>query len=175
MAKLPDDETLRQYFRDGLSDQEIAEMWGCSYQAVNLRFTKMGIERKPYRNIAAAILEAAWPAAEFSRSRFRFNRVRDLTTYMRRRLGDDSLTPRQLQRADRFKAYLERNGEVLSLDWDGPEENPWVFVPRTPSDGRLVVRWPAGRECPKGLHLEAISLPAAPVAESKTSEESSDQ
>lgn len=166
MTKLPDNDTLRRYFREGLSDREIAQAYGCSAQAVNLRFTKLGIERKPFANVAAAILEAAWPRNEFDRSKFsRFNRVRDLSTFIRGRLGDPSLTDRQLQRTDRFVAHLERNGLILTLDWS--QENPWVFMPREPSDGRLVVRWPEGREMPKGAHLEAISLPPVP-AESET-------
>ncbi|MFC9591509.1 hypothetical protein ACFTUC_17175 [Streptomyces sp. NPDC056944] len=167
MAKLPDDETLRKYFRDGLSDREIADMHGCSYQAVNLRFTKMGLERKPYKNIASAILEAAWPSSQYSREKFRFNRVRDLTSYMRWRLGDPNLTEKQRERAEYFMGRLRGEGEILALVWS--EENPWVYLPREPSDGRLVIRWPADRELPKGLHLEAISLPAVSASELKAS------
>ncbi|MFD4646312.1 hypothetical protein [Streptomyces sp. NPDC058441] len=158
MTKLPDNDTLRRFFREGMSDKEIARAFGCSVQAVNLRFTQMGLERKPFANTAAAILEAAWPRDEFERSRFsRFNRVRDLSSFIRSRLGDPTLTAKQLQRAERFAAHLELNDLILTLDWD--EENPWVFMPRESKDGRLVIRWPEGRELPKGPHLEAISLP----------------
>lgn len=71
------------------------------------------------------------------------------------------MTQRQFQRAAAFLAHLERNNLVLSIDWS--KDNPWVFLPREPSDGRRVIRWPEGREMPKGPHLEAISLPLAPV------------
>lgn len=67
MSKLPDNDTLRRFYREGLSDKEIAQAYGCSVQAVNARYTAIGIERKPYSNIAAAILEAAWPREEFDR------------------------------------------------------------------------------------------------------------
>lgn len=166
MTKLPDNDTLRRFFREGLSDKEIAQAYGCSIQAVNLRFTKIGIERKPFANMAVAILEAAWPRNEFDRTKFgRFNRARDLAVFIRSRLGDPTLTGKQQVRVERFTAHLERNGLILALDWS--QENPWVFMPREPSDGRLVIRWPEERELPKGAHLEAISLPPSP-AESGT-------
>lgn len=171
MAKLPDNETLRRFFREGRSDKEIAKAFDCSVQAVNLRYSAMGMERKPYSNTAAAILETAWPRDEFDRGKFsRFNRARDLTSFIRWRLGDDTLTPRQLERASRFAHVLERDQVVLAIDWT--QENPWVYVPRKPSDGRLVVRWPEGRELPKGPHLEAISLPAASAPVGPTTPES---
>ncbi|MFG3176598.1 hypothetical protein ACGFZC_16255 [[Kitasatospora] papulosa] len=162
MTKLPDNEALRRYFRQGLSDKEIAEAFGCTVQAVNARYAEMNMQRMPYSNTATAILEAAWPRTEFDRSKFsRFNRAKDLATFIRWRLGDPALTPRQLERAERFTAHLERHGFVLALDW--ARDNPWVYVPREPTDGRLVIRWPEGRELPRGPHLEAISLPGASV------------
>jgi len=162
MTKLPDNDTLRRYFREGLSDKEIAQAFGCSVQAVNMRFAAMGIERKPYSNTAAAILEVAWPRDEFDRSKFtRFNRARDLATFIRWRLGDPDLTPRQHERVEKFTRHLEKEGLVLAIDWD--RDNPWVYVPREPQDGRLVVRWPTGREMPRGPHLEAITLPPVPA------------
>ncbi|MFK0231229.1 hypothetical protein ACIQUL_36300 [Streptomyces sp. NPDC090303] len=159
MRKLPEDEILRRHvFQDGLSDKEIAGIYGCSPQAVNMRLKKIGIERMPYSNTAAAILDAAWPRADYDRVKFhRNNPSRDLTVFMRWRLGDDSLTERQRDRIQRFVGRLERDGTVLALVWG--EENPWVYVAREPSDGRRVVRWPQGRELPRGPHLEAITLP----------------
>ncbi|MET8403477.1 hypothetical protein [Streptomyces sp900116325] len=162
MTKLPDNDTLRRFFHEGLSDKKIAQTYGCSVQAVNARFTQMGLERKPYSNVATAILGAAWPREEFDRSKFtRFNRARDLSTFMRWRLGDPTLTENQLLRANAFMKYLERRNVVLTLDWS--KDNPWVYMPREPADGRVVIRWPEGQELPRGPHLEAISLPSAPV------------
>ncbi|MFJ9234370.1 hypothetical protein ACIRJ3_05220 [Streptomyces anulatus] len=159
MAKLPDNETLRRFFREGLTDLEIAEAYGCSPQAVNARYGVLMKEpRKPWSNTASAILEAAWPRAEFNRDKFtHFNRARDLATFIRWRLGDPTLTEKQLLRARNFTRYQRRNGVVLALDWE--KDKPWVYVPREPSDGELVIRWPEGRELPRGPHLEAISLP----------------
>jgi hypothetical protein len=59
--------------------------------------------------------------------------------------------------AHRFSAYCAANGVVLSLDLS--QDTPWVWLPRQASDGQLVVRWPEGREKPKGPHLKAITLP----------------
>ncbi|NEC21165.1 hypothetical protein [Streptomyces parvus] len=159
MAKLPDNVTLRRLFREGLTDLQIAKAYGCTPAAVNARYgIVMNEPRKPWSNTASAILEAAWPREEFERQKFtRFNRARDLTTFIRWRLGDPTLTERQLLRARNFTKHQKRNGVVLTLDWS--KDNPWVFLPREPSDGELVIRWPEGRELPKGPHLEAISLP----------------
>ncbi|MEV5677471.1 hypothetical protein [Streptomyces sp. NPDC052179] len=159
MAKLPDNETLRRFYREGLSDKQIAKAYDCSIQAINARYVDMGMERKPHSNTAAAILDAAWPQSEFDRSKFsRFNRAKDLAVFIRWRLGDPGLTETQQHRVKKFMAYVERHDSVLSIDWS--KENPWIFVPRKLSDGRRVIRWPEGRELPKGAHLDAITLPS---------------
>ncbi|MGW2713694.1 hypothetical protein HKX69_05785 [Streptomyces argyrophyllae] len=158
MAKLPDNETLRRFFREGLSDKEIAKAYDVSVQAVNQRFSKMGLERKPWMNTATAILNAAWPTTDgFKRSEFtHLNRARELFAFMRWRLGDPTLTEKQMYMARRFESQA-REGVVLEF---APEtKSRWVWVPRQESDGDLVLRWPAGRELPKGPHLAAITLP----------------
>ncbi|MEU6765891.1 hypothetical protein ABZ916_25650 [Streptomyces sp. NPDC046853] len=163
MAKLPDNDVLRGLFRDGLTDKQIAAAYGCSIAAVNARFQKMGLQRKPFSNTATAILEAGWPAKEFSRSRFNNqNTARTLYAFLRWRLGDPTLTTQQLARVRVLASRMEAKGTILELAWDEEGEQPWTFVPRKESDGRLVVRWPEGRELPKGPHLDAITLP--PVA-----------
>lgn len=160
MTKLPDNDKLMRYYREGISDKQIAETYDVTVQAVNNRYKKMGIEKKPWSNTATAIVDAAWPAAELGRSRFtHLNRARELYSFIRWRLGDDTLTERQLSRVRHFAQYSQENEVVLTLD---PEsETPWIWVPRTADDGRLVMRWPEGRELPVGPHLEAISLPPA--------------
>ncbi len=159
MTKLPDDDTLRGFFREGRTDKQIAAAYGCTISAVNLRFSKMGLSRKPWSNTATAIIEAAWPSSDFTRSRFTAsNSARNLWVFLRWRLGDPTLTPDQQRRVRNFTARMEREGNILVMDWSR-EGHPWVFLPREPSDGRLVVRWPEGRELPKGPHLEALMLP----------------
>ncbi|KIE24711.1 hypothetical protein LK08_22740 [Streptomyces sp. MUSC 125] len=163
MTKLPDNEVLRQhYYADGLSDKQIATMYGCTVQAVNQRFGSMEppIQRKPWTNKATAILEAAFPTRPgFKRSEYtHLHRARSLYAFMRWRLGDPTLSARQVGDAQRFARYARDNHVILGFD---PErrENPWQWLPREDSDGDLLLRWPAGREMPKEPHLKAITLP----------------
>ncbi|MEU8948768.1 hypothetical protein [Streptomyces sp. NPDC048489] len=160
MTKLPENSVILDLYKAGLSDAEIGDMYGATSAAVNYRLNLLGIERKPQSNLATAILEAAWPSAETVRTKFtNRTKARRLFAFMRWRLGDETLTAQQLDAAQRFMAYIVQYEVVLDLD--GTQEgNPWVWLPRLPEDGRLVIRWPADREMPKGPHLEAISLPA---------------
>lgn len=159
MDMLPDDNTMRKFLRDGLSNREIAKRYGVSPQAVNYRFTRMGIQRFPYISTATAILEAAYPTAPgFRRSDYTQRwRARQLFAFMRWRLGDPDLTERQIEAAKHFANRSRKHDVVLALAPDEPQ--PWVWVAREPSDGRRVLRWPAGREMPRGPHLAAITLP----------------
>ncbi|MGJ3559617.1 hypothetical protein ACR6C2_16725 [Streptomyces sp. INA 01156] len=158
MTKLPDDEILLGLYREGLSDKQIAQMYGVTFQGVNYRLGKLGIQRFPEKNTAAAIFEAAYPANESRRSDYiHLNRARELFAFMRWRLGDRKLTAKQVSVAKKFAAYVEEHDVVLSLV--PTSKAPWVWLPREPTDGRLVLRWPAGRELPKGPHLAAITLP----------------
>lgn len=158
MTKLPDNETLLRYYREGLTNAQIAEAYGVTHQAVTFRFTKMGIERKPEKNTATAIIEAAFPSSEIRRSDYtQFNRARQLFSFIRWRLGDETLSERQVASAKKLATHELTNGVVLALDVES--KPPWVWLPRTPADGRLILRWPDGRELPKGPHLKAITLP----------------
>jgi hypothetical protein len=76
---------------------------------------------------------------------------------MRWRLGDPTLTEKQLRAARQFLTYMRTEDVVLGLDLS--QEIPWVWLPREAQDGRCILRWPPGREMPRGPHLEAISLP----------------
>ncbi|WP_326827417.1 hypothetical protein [Streptomyces sp. NBC_01751] len=162
MTKLPDNPELLKLYRNGFSDKEIAEMFGATVQAVNLRLSALGIKRAPYRTAAKEILEAAWPSSETRRTEFvHLNRARDLYVFLRRQLGDRALTKMQLTAAARFERLIRDNEAVLDLQPDAPD-GPWVLVPRKPSDGAMVIRWPEGRELPDGKLREALDLPAAP-------------
>ncbi|MGW5773096.1 hypothetical protein ACWEVY_28585 [Streptomyces longwoodensis] len=160
MTKLPENPELLKLYRNGASDKEIAEQFGATVQAVNLRLAALGIRRAPFRTQAKEILEAAWPSAETRRTEFvHLNRARDLYAFLRRQLGDSGLSATQLKAAERFERMIRENDSVLDLQPDNPE-GPWVLVPRRPSDGRLVIRWPEGRQLPTGDQLKALSLPA---------------
>ncbi|MEV0470731.1 hypothetical protein [Streptomyces prunicolor] len=162
MTKLPENPELMKLYRNGLSDKEIAERFDVTVQAVNLRFSALGIKRAPFRTSAKEILEAAWPSTETRRTEFvHLNRARDLYAYLRRQLGDKTLTPNQLNAAARFERMIREGEVVLDLQPDS-DEGPWALVPRLPSDGRMVIRWPEGRELPTGKLREALNLPNDP-------------
>ncbi|MEV3860724.1 hypothetical protein AB0J38_41250 [Streptomyces sp. NPDC050095] len=163
MTKLPDNQALLELFRDGYSDREIGEMYDVTPAAVNKRLGLMGIQRAPYRATATAIVDMAWPKGERPEEYTFLNRARELYAFVRWRLGDPKLTPKQIKAAERFASYSREQDVVLTLDLT--QSNPWVWVPRLPEDGQLVLRWPGGRELPKGPHLEAITLPPVRAAE----------
>jgi hypothetical protein len=161
MTKLPDNPELLKLYRDGKSDVEIAEMFGVTYQAVNLRLVAMGIRRAPFRAKVAGILESAWPIEETGRGKFvEKSRHRDLCSFLRVRLGD-TVTSRQRWAAERFERALRQGDCVMDFQPDASE--PFPYVPREASDGRLVIRWPEGRELPEGELLEALRLPEGPA------------
>jgi hypothetical protein len=162
MTKLPDNPELLKLYRNGFSDKEISEMFGVTVQAVNLRLQAMGITRAPFRTVAKEILEAAWPSAETRRGEFiHLNRARDLYAFLRRQLGDPALTRNQRTAAERFDRLIRSQDAVMDLQPDAPG-GPWVLLPRKPSDGRMVIRWPEGRELPTGKLRESLDLPDEP-------------
>ncbi|MGV9693342.1 ImmA/IrrE family metallo-endopeptidase [Streptomyces sp. NPDC003444] len=163
MTKLPDNHELLKLHRDGLSDEEIAARFGASHQAVNKRLKDLGIYTRPHSAAAKALVEAAWPSSEGAR-RSKLSALapgRSLYAYLRWRLNDPKLSPRQLTEARRFEARLRRDNVVLDL---AAAEGAWVYRPREEHDGLMVIRWPAGRELPEGPHREALYLsPEAPA------------
>lgn len=164
MTKLPSNPELQKLYRNGFSDEEIAEMFDVSRQAVTLRLNNMGIFRAPFRARMTAILEAAWPVAETRRAEFiHLNRARDLCAFLRRQLGDTGLSKTQLGAAARFERLIRESDAVLDLQPEA-EDGPWVLVPRLPSDGNMVIRWPDGRDLPEGKERKALNLPAVPVS-----------
>ncbi|MEV5883107.1 hypothetical protein AB0L74_10380 [Streptomyces sp. NPDC052020] len=158
MTKLPDDHTLVKLLRKGLSNQEIAKAYGVTVQAVGWRFARMNIQRRPYSRTAAAILNAAYPSSEFNRTEYtQMYLGRSLIYFLRWRLGDD-LSGVPLRRAKKVAADARDRDAVLHLDVTNAESS-WVWLPREPADGQLILRWPAGREKPKGAHLKALMVP----------------
>ncbi|MFI0553409.1 hypothetical protein [Streptomyces scabiei] len=139
-----------------MTDKEIATTYGCTVQAVNARLVALGLRQ--YRQKVTALLETAWPTAETRRGDFvTLNRYRDLCSFLRWRLGDDKLTANQMRGAERFERAIRESNCVLDFQPDTDE--PWAFVPRVKSDGRMVIRWPEGRPMPEGALRVALDLP----------------
>ncbi|WP_340376589.1 hypothetical protein U5640_16725 [Streptomyces sp. SS7] len=166
MTKLPANPELLKLYRNGKSDKEIAAMFDVSFQAVNKRLKLMGIRRAPFKSQAQEILEHVWPNDETRRIDFmRLNRARDLFYFLRSRLGDKTLSDAEAKGAERFEALIREGNVVLNLRPDVPGE-PWVLEPRLESDGRMVIRWPEGRDLLEDeRHRAALELPAEPGAE----------
>ncbi|GHE92907.1 hypothetical protein GCM10017776_06710 [Streptomyces griseoluteus] len=134
-------------------------MYGATPQAVNARLVAMGLRR--YRQKVTGILERAWPTSETGRGDFvNLNRYRDLCCFLRWRLGDPDMTANQVRGAKRFERTVRERNSVL--DFQPEADEPWLFVPRIESDGRMVIRWPQGRELPEGELRAALDLPEEP-------------
>ncbi|MET8132869.1 hypothetical protein ABZV24_13085 [Streptomyces sp. NPDC005251] len=160
MTKLPDNQGLLKLYHDGFSDIQIAEMYDVTYQAVNLRLGAMGVRRAPFRAQVASILESAWPTEETGRGAYvEKGRHRDLCSFLRLRLGDPGMTSRQRDAAQRFERALKKGDCVM--DFRPGMGEPFPYVPRVESDGRMVIRWPEGRKLPDGELRAALHLPEA--------------
>lgn len=161
MTKLPGNTEVIKLYRSGLSDKEIAEAYDVTIQAVNKRLVALGIQRHPAKHAATAIINAAWPAEEYGRNKYTsLSRGQRLFAFLRKRLGDEALGPRQDRMAINFEREARERGAVLHLD--PGSDQPWVWLPRDSGDGDMVIRWPLGREKPTGKLREALDLPPEP-------------
>ncbi|MFE4513778.1 hypothetical protein ACFRMQ_06200 [Kitasatospora sp. NPDC056783] len=161
--KLPGDSVLSERFIKGKTDEEIAEEYGCSRQAVNLARNRLKYTRRPYSNRANSLIGAVW-RVQTSTGHQDENPIQVLRVWVRLRLGDDSLSARQRTEAINFEARIRREGTVLQ--YDPSNSKGFSYVQREPQDGRLVVRWPAltsdGVRDPEAEKY--LSLPDAPTS-----------
>lgn len=162
MAKLPTDAELAKLYHLGVSDKDIAASHGARRQGVNRRMVDMGLYRSPLINRRVnAVINSIWDVkndgtgADTHHNKYA---VRCLKTYMRMRLGDDSVSLAEQKKADRLIRMLVRDGTVI--DYDRKSEKGWKYVPRVPSDGRRIIRWPEGKPLPEEEDLrQAMELP----------------
>lgn len=159
MAGLPEDSELLRLYALGLKNPEIAAQYGVTPQAVNYRFDKLKIKRRPITTQANALIGQVWtigaePGTEYHQN---LSAISYLRVWVRQRLGDDSLSAAQRKKASNFIKRVVDEDVVLKYEpW---AENPFTYVPRQPSDGRLVVRWPSDQPRPEGGALRALELP----------------
>ncbi|MGI5531540.1 hypothetical protein ACQEVX_30430 [Streptomyces syringium] len=162
MAKLPTDAVLVSLFHLGVSDAEIAEQYGVKPQAVNKRFMRMDppLRRKSIPAVRAQeLVTSLWDVKVIRTgpgSHHNSYGVRYLKVWVRLQLGDTT-SPKQQKGAVAFIRRLIRDDVVLDYDRDSVEG--WKFVPRMPSDGRWIIRWPAGKELPEADLQRALELP----------------
>ncbi|TKA11792.1 hypothetical protein [Actinacidiphila oryziradicis] len=161
MTSLPGNIELLRLYRSGRSDKEIAAEFGVTVQAVNWRLGQLGIQRHPHKQAATAIIEAVWPADKYRRNLYTsLSRGQRLFTFLRRRLDDPMLGPRQFRMAFGFEREVRERGVVLHLEPGAAE--PWIWLPRDSGDDQMVIRWPEGRVKPTGKLLEPLDLPPEP-------------
>jgi len=153
---LPDDEIL---VRDkdflGLSLNEIADKYGVSKQAVSALFIEMG---RPWGAVAPVNYRDYLPW-EIGRDHQALDAAQRLRAHIRWRTGHPS-TDAQLRRLSNWHARITR--ENVTVVYDPVLPSPWIYVPRTASDGELIIRWPADIEPPTDVQRAVLLLPRGP-------------
>ncbi|MER6912250.1 hypothetical protein ABT354_11300 [Streptomyces sp. NPDC000594] len=164
MAKLPSDAELVKLFHLGADDKALAEEYGVTVQAVNKRFVNLGLRKKPAALRANELVRSIWDVKTSREGPSHHNAytVKALKVYLRSRLGDTGLSQTQQREAEWLIGRLVRDNTVVTYD----PENGWQYAPREPADGRMIVRWPAGKELPKEDLRQALTLPEPPEASS---------
>ncbi|MFC9231343.1 hypothetical protein ACFTZI_20660 [Streptomyces decoyicus] len=163
MSKLPSDAEMTKLFALGqLNNREIAEKYGVTPQAVNKRYAKLGLERRPHANDANAEIAKVWKvqATREVGSHHAMFPVQALRLWLRLRLGDRELSQRQRRDALNFEKRVRDKNCVLAYD---PEEGqPFTWEAREPRDDLLVVRYPKEKGAPPLDELARFLLPGNP-------------
>ncbi|MEU3825216.1 hypothetical protein AB0F36_07805 [Streptomyces sp. NPDC029080] len=161
MAKLPSDAELTKMFvLNQLTDQEIADKYDVTRQAVQSRWRKLGLERRPVVNQANSLIGNIW---KIRSDHHTLSPIMYLRVWIRLNLGDKTLSTRQTRDAMNFERRVRTNRVVLAYD---PESDQgWSWESRTPRDDLLVVRLPDSGERPSEDVLRHFRLPDLPTAE----------
>ncbi|MFI6682578.1 hypothetical protein [Streptomyces sp. NPDC050485] len=164
VTKLPSDAELAKMFHLGVSDALLAEQYGVTVQAVNKRFVNMGLRKKPTAVRVNELVKSIWDVKTSRSGPSHHNAyvLKNLKVYMRVQLGD-TVSQTQQREADWLIGRLLRDNTVI--DYAPETEDGWLYVPREPSDGRRIIRWPAGKELPGGELQKAMEFPPDESAE----------
>ncbi|MFE9455969.1 hypothetical protein [Streptomyces californicus] len=163
MSKLPSDAEMTKLFVLGkLSNTEIAQMYEVTPQAVDKRWRKLGLERRPITNQANDLIARVWKikTVQGAGSHHTLSPIMYLRVWLRMRLGDKGLSARQKRDALSFERRIRRDNVVLA--YDPGTEKGWSWEPREPKDDRLVIRWPEGEARPPADELIMFRLPDVP-------------
>jgi hypothetical protein len=159
--KLPPDPVLLKLVRSGLSNSEIARLYGVTPQAVSKKVLALGIRRLPVSDEVNAGLRQRWGdiySNPSSDSHHLTHPAKALKIWLRYRLGDSKLSQDQVSLAKAWIRGLSERDEVLCYDRDHP--GGWYYRPRTPADNRLIVDWPESIPFPDERWRKALELPA---------------
>ncbi|GAA0455705.1 hypothetical protein GCM10009544_18040 [Streptomyces stramineus] len=160
MVKLPSDAGLRQLVQTGWKDGEIAAVHGVTISAVGKRRREQNLYKKPVAARVTDMINDVWNVKTTSGGDSHHARrpLQGLKYCIRKQLGDE-LSPPQERRAQNLIDRLRREDAVLDYDRETPQGV--FFVPRTPEDGRRLMRWPAGKPLPSADLQAAMELPAS--------------
>ncbi|UFQ16398.1 MULTISPECIES: hypothetical protein [Streptomyces] len=175
MAKLPTDGVLRKLFQLGQSDQEIADQYDVTPQAVNKRLVNMGLRKKPVATRVMEQVKATWGMAPQKENRVPYdNRNFQALKYLLRKNLGDTLSEHQERVIKRLVERMER--EHVVLVYDREQRDGWIFRPRQSADGDIVARYPKGVELPPADFQRANTLKIAkPESEGSTGGAADDQ
>jgi hypothetical protein len=153
------DAILVKLFHLGKTDREIADQYGVTVQAVSKRRVKLDLIRKPVSRQVNEWLATRWQVFSPQEGTGHHNRysAKALRVWLRRRLGDDTLSAKQIDMADRWERRLRREGTVLC--YDPTTEEGWYYRFRTKADNRLVIDWPRDLPFPDERFRRALELP----------------
>ncbi|GGW89383.1 hypothetical protein [Streptomyces noursei] len=162
MTSLPSNSELKKLHLQGFSDEEIAERYQVTRQAVNKRMVSMDIRRKPTIATKANSL-IPWDVKTVQYGGGTHHTaypLEGLKLYLRKLMGDESLTSRQQADAGRFERRLLKNPHLV-LDYNRDTEKGFFWRDRCPEDADLIVAWPEGKAKPPVEDLNLLKMPAA--------------
>ncbi|MFD9561504.1 hypothetical protein [Streptomyces sp. NPDC059994] len=158
--RLPDFNTLVRLSQRGLSDDAIGKRYGTTGQAVNKalvlgEYRRTTTVKLVNELIPWDVLTTKGVAQAGETSHHNTYPCKQLRAYLRTRLGDETITEANRTDAMRFERRLRRENVVLDYD----RQKGFSYVSRTPEDGNLVLRWPAGEPLPESEEqLRALNL-----------------
>ncbi|MFE8916866.1 hypothetical protein [Streptomyces globisporus] len=150
------DYQMTKLYHAGVTDAQIAEMYGISVSAVGARRRRLNLPRKRIAQQVNEALISRWGVIP-DKSHHIEHTAKALKTYLRMRLGDSSVSASQRRTTDSWVERLKKRDVVVCYD---PERvGGWYYRPRVASDERRVADWPASIPFPSVEFKRALDLP----------------
>ncbi|MEU4492609.1 hypothetical protein AB0F96_03855 [Streptomyces sp. NPDC023998] len=148
---LPDNLTLLKHNAAGMTEPEMAKLYGVSQQAVAWRLNGLGVYKKGRKAPVMSLLPWDISAHPDKKRLSNQNSFAGLRSFLRKKFGEE-LSDRAEIDLRAFLRHLEA-GEVLTFD----EGQGFIYVPRSSEDGNLAIRWPEGHEKPDSRALGMLT------------------
>lgn len=152
--KLPDNHILlKARYAEGLNLTQIARRYGVAKSTLSAAFARMG---HPWGSNAAMNYREILPWA-IERKHQPLDAGQRLAAHLRAHAG---IAPKRddERRLRNWYARLHRDSTVLDYQPTNVG-TPWVYLPRSPEDGDLLIRWPDGQSM-TAEQKSALSFPA---------------